>query len=95
MLSTFPQASAAFLARGVVDGEELVRVEREQGPFGVMKLWTPDKVDQIAFVATPDMLRDKLAAYAATGIDELSVMMINPPEEQPEIIRQLAAARPN
>jgi alkanesulfonate monooxygenase SsuD/methylene tetrahydromethanopterin reductase-like flavin-dependent oxidoreductase (luciferase family) len=95
MLSSFPQASAAFLARGVVDGEELVRVEREQGPFGVMKLWTPDKVDQIAFVARPDMLGDRLAGYAATGIDELAVMMINPPDQQPEIIRQLAAARPN
>jgi alkanesulfonate monooxygenase SsuD/methylene tetrahydromethanopterin reductase-like flavin-dependent oxidoreductase (luciferase family) len=94
MLSTFPQASAAFLARGVVDGDELVRVEREEGPFGVMKLWTPDKVDQIAFVATPAMLEDRLAAYAATGIDELAVMMINPPDQQPGIIHQLAAARP-
>ena len=94
MLSTFPQDSAAFLARGVVDGEELVRVEREEGPFGVMKMWTPERVDQIAFVATPDMLADKLAAYAATGIDELAVMMINPPDQQPDIIKALAAARP-
>ena len=54
MLSTFPQASAAFLARGVVDTEELVRIEREEGPFGVMKYWTPERVDQIAFVSTPD-----------------------------------------
>ena len=94
MLSSFPQASAAFLARGVVDGEELVRVEREEGPFGVMKLWTPDKVDQIAFVATEEMLADKMAAYAATGIDELALMMINPPDQQAAIVKQLAAARP-
>jgi 5,10-methylenetetrahydromethanopterin reductase len=94
MLSTFPQASAAFLARGVVDTDELVRIEREEGPFGVMKYWTPDRVDQIAFIATPDMLGDKLAAYADTGIDELSLMMINPPDQQPAIVKQLAGARP-
>jgi hypothetical protein len=95
MLSTFPQDSAAFLARGVVDGEELVRVEREEGPFGVMKMWTADKVDQIAFIATPDMLADKMAEYADTGIDELAVMMINPPDQQAAIIKDLAAARPS
>lgn len=93
MLSTFPQASAAFLARGVVDTAELVRIEREDGPFGVMKYWTADRVDQIAFVATPDMLADKLAAYADTGVDELSLMMINPPDQQPAIVKQLAGAR--
>ncbi|MGD9999758.1 MAG: LLM class flavin-dependent oxidoreductase [Ilumatobacteraceae bacterium] len=95
MLSTFPQASAAFLARGVIDADELVRVEREEGPFGVMKMWTPDRVDQIAFIATPDMLADRLAEYAATGIDELSLMMINPPDQQPAIIEAIAAARPS
>lgn len=93
MLSTFPQASAAFLARGVVDAEELVRIEREEGPFGVMKYWTPERVDQIAFVSTPGGLADKLAAYAATGIDELGLMMINPPDQQPAIVEQLARAR--
>ena len=94
MLSTFPQASAAFLARGVVDTDELVRIEREEGPFGVMKYWTADRVDQIAFISTPDMLGDKLAAYADTGVDELSLMMINPPDQQPAIVKQLAGARP-
>ncbi len=94
MLSTFPQASAAFLARGVVDTDELVRIEREEGPFGAMKYWTADRVDQIAFISTPDMLADKLAAYADTGVDELSLMMINPPDQQPAIVKQLAGARP-
>jgi 5,10-methylenetetrahydromethanopterin reductase len=94
MLSTFPQHTAAFLARGVIDGDELIRVEREEGPFGVMKMWTPDKTDQITFIATPDMLADKMATYAATGIDELALMLINPPDQQAAIIKQLAAARP-
>ena len=94
MLSGFPQVTAAFLARGVVDPDELTRVEREEGPFGVMKYWTPERVDQIAFVATPDTLGERLASYAATGIDELALMMINPPSEQPAIVKQLAANRP-
>jgi alkanesulfonate monooxygenase SsuD/methylene tetrahydromethanopterin reductase-like flavin-dependent oxidoreductase (luciferase family) len=95
MLSTFPQASAAFLARGVVDADELVRVEREEGPFGVMKMWTAERVDQIAFIATPEMIGDRLAEYADTGIDELSLMLINPPDQQPAIIEAVAAARPS
>ena len=93
MLSTFPQASAAFLGRGVVDTDEVLRIEREEGPFGLMKYWTADKVDQIAFIATPEMLSGRLAEYAATGIDELSLMMINPPDQQPGIIELLAGAR--
>ena len=93
MLSSFPQETAAFLARGVVDSEELLRVQAEEGPFGVMKLWTPEKIDQIAIVATPEMLSERLAQYADTGIDELAVMLNNSLGEQPEIIKQLAAAR--
>ncbi len=92
MMSTFPQETAAFLARDVVDAEELIRVQKEEGPLGVMKIWTPDKVDQIAFVATPAMLADRLAEYADTGIDELALMLISSPDEQPEIIKQLSAA---
>ena len=93
MLSSFPQETAAFLARGVVDSEELLRVQAEQGPLGVMKLWTPEKIDQIAFIATPEMLADRMAQYADTGIDELALMLNNPLEEQPEIIKQLSTAR--
>lgn len=93
MMSSFPQETAAFLARGVVDGEELLRVQNEQGPLGVMKLWTPEKVDQIAFVATPETIGDRLAEYADTGIDELSLMLINPLNQQPRIIEQLSKAR--
>jgi len=92
MMSSFPQNTAAVLARGVVERDELLRVEQAQGPLGVMKLWTPEKVDQIAFVATPSMLADRLAAYADTGIDELALMIINPPEAQPGIIKQLSKA---
>jgi alkanesulfonate monooxygenase SsuD/methylene tetrahydromethanopterin reductase-like flavin-dependent oxidoreductase (luciferase family) len=93
MLSGFPQETAAYLARGVVDTEELLRVQREQGPLGLMKLWTPERVDQIAFVATPAMLAERMAVYAEAGVDELALIMINPLEEQPGIIKQLSEAR--
>ena len=37
---------------------------------------------------------DALARYAATGIDEIALMMLNMPEQQPELINLLAEARP-
>jgi alkanesulfonate monooxygenase SsuD/methylene tetrahydromethanopterin reductase-like flavin-dependent oxidoreductase (luciferase family) len=94
MLSMFPQATAAYLAKGAVDADALLAAEA-RGAFEVMKMWTPDAIDQISLVSTPDDLPDALAAYADTGIDELGVMFINPPEEQPELVKLLAAARPN
>ncbi len=94
MLSTFPQHTAGYLARGVIDTDELLAAESAGGPFAVMKMWTPERIDQIAMVTTPGGLGDALARYAATGIDEVALMMLNMPEQQPELIRLLAAARP-
>ena len=76
MLSTFPQDTAGYLARGVVDGEALVKAAADGGPFAVMKMWTPDLIDQIAMVTTPDGLGDALARYAATGVDEVALMFL-------------------
>jgi alkanesulfonate monooxygenase SsuD/methylene tetrahydromethanopterin reductase-like flavin-dependent oxidoreductase (luciferase family) len=94
MLSTFPQHTAGYLARGVIDPDELLAAEKAGGPFAVMKMWTPERIDQIAMVTTPGGLGDALGRYAATGIDEVALMMLNMPEQQPELIRLLAAARP-
>ena len=94
MLSTFPQETAGYLARGLIDGEALVAAEREGGPFAVMKMWTPEMIDQIALVTKPDDLGDRLARYAATGVDEIALMMLNMPDQQPELIKLLAEARP-
>lgn len=94
MLSTFPQHTAGYLARGLVDEDALIAAEREGGPFAVMKMWTPDLIDQIAMVTTPDGLGDALARYEATGIDEISLMMLNMPEQQPDLIELIAKARP-
>ena len=92
MLSMFPQGLAEFLARGVAEPGSLVAAEK-QGPMAVMKQWTDEKIDQIAFVAKPDGLAAALAAYAETGIDELGLILMADAEQQPEIVRQLAAAR--
>ena len=72
----------------------LVAAEKEGGAFAVMKMWTPDLIDQIALVTRPGDLGDALARYAATGIDEVALMMLNMPEQQPELIKLLAEARP-
>lgn len=64
------------------------------GVFGAMRALTPDVVDQLAIVSTPDALPGALAAYAETGIDELAVFLLNPPSQHREILRALAEARP-
>ena len=93
MLAMFPQATAEYLARGVVEPGSLVAAEK-QGPMAVMKMWTRRAIEQIAFVSTPARLAETLASYAETGIDELGLMLMGDPETHPEIIRRLAAARP-
>jgi alkanesulfonate monooxygenase SsuD/methylene tetrahydromethanopterin reductase-like flavin-dependent oxidoreductase (luciferase family) len=85
---------AEHLARGALAPGALVSAARERGPMGALRLFTPDVIDQIALVATPDGLGDALASYAATGIDELAVALFAAPDEQPALVRALGAARP-
>lgn len=93
MLSMVPQASAEYLARGVVEPGTLVEAEKK-GPMAVMKAWTRESIEGISLTATPSRLSEALQSYADTGIDELSLILAADPENQPDIIRQLAAARP-
>ncbi len=92
MLAMFPQATAEYLARGVVEPGSLVEAEKK-GPMAVMKMWPRQAIAEIAFVATPDGLGDALASYAETGIDELGLILMGDSETHAEIIRRLAAAR--
>jgi hypothetical protein len=85
---------AEHLARGALAPGSLVGAARDRGPLGAMRLFTPEVIDAIALVATPDGLGDALAGYAATGIDELSVALFATAEEQPGLVRALAEARP-
>lgn len=92
MLAMFPPDGAAVLATGVL-GDEFVAAAETGGVFAAMKFFTPDVIDQIALISTPDRLDEALAGYAATGIDELAVMFLNPAEELPAIVKHLATAR--
>jgi 5,10-methylenetetrahydromethanopterin reductase len=92
MLSMFPPDGVAVLATGVL-GPDFVEAVETGGPFAAMKLITPEVIDQIALVSTPDGLGDALAGYADTGVDELALMFLNPAEEMPTLVKQLAAAR--
>ncbi len=93
MLAMFPQGTAEYLARGVMEPGVLVAAEK-LGPMAVMKKWTREAIEKIALVSTPDRLGAALESYASTGIDELSLILFGDPEAQPDIIRKLAAARP-
>jgi alkanesulfonate monooxygenase SsuD/methylene tetrahydromethanopterin reductase-like flavin-dependent oxidoreductase (luciferase family) len=59
-----------------------------------MQHFTPEVVDGIALVSTPEKLPDALERYAATGIDELALSIFAAPEQQAEIVEQIASARP-
>ncbi len=91
MFAMFPQATAEYLAKGVVEPGSLVEAEKK-GPMAVMKMWPRQKIAEIAFVATPGGIREALAAYAESGVDELALVLMGDPETHPGIIRQLAAA---
>lgn len=94
ILSMLAPATAEHLARGVIETGALVAAAESGGALAAMKLLTPEVVDALALVATPDTLGDGLERYAATGIDELAVSIFAAPEEQPAIVEQLARARP-
>lgn len=63
-------------------------------PGAVGRSLTMEIVAEMAVVATPESLPAVLADYAATGIDELSVNLLNPSEQIPDLLPLLAAARP-
>jgi 5,10-methylenetetrahydromethanopterin reductase len=81
------------LTRGVLPEGEITAAAARGGPFAVAKLMTPEVIDQIALVSTPDGLGEALARYAATGIDELAVGIFAAPDELPAIVAELGRAR--
>ncbi len=94
LFSIFDPAMLEYLARGVIEPGALVESVEAGGTAAAMQILTPEVVEGIALVATPDQLGAALERYAATGIDELAVSIFAAPEEQPAIVEQLAAARP-
>lgn len=53
----------------------------------------PDEIGQVALVARPDDLAGALGEYAATGIDELGLVLRGDPADGPRAIELLAASR--
>jgi alkanesulfonate monooxygenase SsuD/methylene tetrahydromethanopterin reductase-like flavin-dependent oxidoreductase (luciferase family) len=94
LFSIFDPAMLEYLARGVIEPGALVESVEAGDTAAAMQILTPEVVNGIALVATPDQLGAALERYAATGIDELAVSIFAAPEEQPAIVEQLAAARP-
>ena len=81
------------LTRGVFAPGEVTAAAARGGPFALAKLFTPEAIDEIALVSTPDGLADSLARYAETGIDELAVGIFAAPDELPAIVAELGRAR--
>ena len=81
------------LTQGVLPPGEVTAAAARGGPFAMAKLFTPEVIDEIALVSTPDGLGAALARYAETGIDELAVGIFAAPEELPAIVAELGRAR--
>jgi len=95
LFTIFDPAMLEYLARGVIEPGALVAAVESGGSLAAMQILTPEVVGGIALAATPEQLALAMERYAATGIDELAVSIFAPPEEQPAIVEQLAAARPH
>jgi alkanesulfonate monooxygenase SsuD/methylene tetrahydromethanopterin reductase-like flavin-dependent oxidoreductase (luciferase family) len=94
LFTIFDPAMLEYLGRGVIEPGALVAAVESGGTPAALEMLTPEVVDGIALVATPDQLGDALERYAATGIDELAVSIFAAPEDQGPIVEQLARARP-
>jgi alkanesulfonate monooxygenase SsuD/methylene tetrahydromethanopterin reductase-like flavin-dependent oxidoreductase (luciferase family) len=94
IFTLFDPPMLEHLARGAIEPGALVGAVQSEGKDGATRILTPEVIDGIALVATPERLGDALERYAATGIDELAISIFAAPEAQPAIIEQLAAARP-
>ncbi|WP_232664924.1 LLM class flavin-dependent oxidoreductase [Pseudonocardia sp. TRM90224] len=80
ILAGFAPAGFATTAPDVFTEAELAR--------GALPMTTA-KVSALALVATPETFADVLGRFAATGIDEVALGLVNPPEEIPALLRGL------
>ncbi len=93
LFSMFEPSMLEYLARGVLEPGALVGAAQSGGTPAMIGLLTPEVIDAMALVATPESLGKALERYAATGIDELAVSIAAAPEEQAKVVEQLARAR--
>jgi alkanesulfonate monooxygenase SsuD/methylene tetrahydromethanopterin reductase-like flavin-dependent oxidoreductase (luciferase family) len=94
MLATFPPEPMEPLAVGVLDGAAYVEAHTAGRTLEASRMLTADVVRELTLAAEPDGVGDVLESFAATGIDELGVMPMGPPEFLIDTLKILAASRP-
>lgn len=94
LLTTFPAASVAYLARGAFDTDAYAAAMDATRTLDAARLLTADAIRGITLAATPDELGPALRRYAATGIDELTVLLMTPPPLLADAVTAVAAHRP-
>jgi alkanesulfonate monooxygenase SsuD/methylene tetrahydromethanopterin reductase-like flavin-dependent oxidoreductase (luciferase family) len=92
MLATFPPEPMGPLAVGAFDSEAYVSTHLAGRTLEASRMLTADVVRQLTFAAEPHEVRDVLDEFAATGIDELGIMPMGPPEFLADTVKLLGAA---
>ena len=92
MLATFPPEPMGPLATGAFDSEKYVETHLAGRTLEASRMLTADVVRQLTFAAEPHEVRDVLDEFAATGIDELGIMPMGPPEFLVDTVKLLGAA---
>lgn len=93
MLATFPPEPMEPLTKGAMDGAQYVELHRSGRTLDAAKMLTPEVLRETMFVAEPGDVGDVIKSYEATGIDELGVMPMGPPEFLVDTVKLLAASR--
>lgn len=84
VLEAFAPSGFAVTAPEVFDPAALAAAESGERPW--RDLLTTEAIKEIALVATPDTVDDALARLAATGVDEVALGLVNPPDEVPAVV---------
>ncbi|WP_197507603.1 LLM class flavin-dependent oxidoreductase [Mycobacterium sp. ACS4331] len=94
VLATFDAPTLEHLSAGAIAPNALVEAVASGGPAAVAKVLTAEVVDAMALVCGPDGVGEALAAYAGTGVDEIAIAPLMPPDQVPDLVKLLAASRP-
>ena len=92
MLATFPPEPMGPLAVGAFDSAKYVETHLAGRTLEASRMLTGDVVRQLTFAAEPHEIRGVLDEFEATGIDELGIMPMGPPEFLVDTTKLLGAA---
>jgi alkanesulfonate monooxygenase SsuD/methylene tetrahydromethanopterin reductase-like flavin-dependent oxidoreductase (luciferase family) len=94
MIATFPPEPMEVMGKGALDGKAYVETHKSGRTLEAAKMLTADVMRELTLSAEPDGVAEALQSYADTGIDELGVMPMGPPELLVDTVKLLAASRP-